>query len=56
MTSTLIAAPRKMLELTVDGQAVRVLDGSTILDACRLAGIDTPMFCYGDTLTSVNVC
>jgi predicted molibdopterin-dependent oxidoreductase YjgC len=56
MTSTLIAAPRKMLELTVDGQAVRVLDGSTILDACRLAGIDTPTLCYGDTLTPVNVC
>jgi predicted molibdopterin-dependent oxidoreductase YjgC len=56
VTSTLIAAPRKMLELTVDGQAVRVLDGSTILDACRLAGIDTPTLCYGDTLTPVNVC
>jgi predicted molibdopterin-dependent oxidoreductase YjgC len=56
MTSTLIAAPRKMLELTVDGRSVRVLDGSTILDACRLAGIDTPTLCYGDTLTPVNVC
>ena len=40
--STLIAAPKKMLELTVDGQSVRVMDGSTILDACRLLGIDTP--------------
>jgi len=54
--STLIAAPKKMVELTVDGQSVRVLDGSTILDACRLAGIDTPTLCYGDTLTPVNVC
>ena len=45
-----------MLELTVDGQTVRVLDGSTILDACRLLGIDTPTLCYGDTLTPVNVC
>jgi predicted molibdopterin-dependent oxidoreductase YjgC len=56
MTMTTIAAPRKMVELTVDGQTVRVLDGSTILDACRLAGIDTPTLCYGDTLTPVNVC
>ena len=45
-----------MLELTVDGQTVRVLEGSTILDACRQAGIDTPTLCYGDTLTPVNVC
>jgi predicted molibdopterin-dependent oxidoreductase YjgC len=45
-----------MIELTVDGRPVRVLDGSTILDACRQLGIDTPTLCYGDTLTPVNVC
>ena len=45
-----------MVELSVDGQSVRVLEGSTILDACRLLGIDTPTLCYGDTLTPVNVC
>ncbi|HEX4526336.1 MAG TPA: 2Fe-2S iron-sulfur cluster-binding protein [Gaiellaceae bacterium] len=56
MATTLLAAPKKMLELTVDGQSVRVLEGSTILDACRLIGIDTPTLCYGDTLTPVNVC
>jgi predicted molibdopterin-dependent oxidoreductase YjgC len=56
MTTTLLAAPRKMVELTVDGESVRVMEGSTILDACRLLGIDTPTLCYGDTLTPVNVC
>jgi predicted molibdopterin-dependent oxidoreductase YjgC len=56
MTTTMIAAPRKMIELTVDGQAVRVLEGSTILDACRLLAIETPTLCYGDTLTALNVC
>jgi predicted molibdopterin-dependent oxidoreductase YjgC len=56
MTTVAIAAPKKMLELTVDGETVRVLEGSTILDACRLLGIDTPTLCYGDTLTPVNVC
>jgi predicted molibdopterin-dependent oxidoreductase YjgC len=56
MTTTMIAAPRKMVELTVDGQAVRVLEGSTILDACRLLAIETPTLCYGDTLTALNVC
>ncbi len=56
MTTTMIAAPRKMVELTVDGQAVRVLEGSTILDACRLLAIETPTLCYGDTLIALNVC
>src|ERR1051326_6205266 len=56
MTTTLVAAPKKMIELTVDGQSVRVLEGSTILDACRRLGVDTPTLCYGDTLTPVNVC
>jgi predicted molibdopterin-dependent oxidoreductase YjgC len=54
--TTLLAAPKRMVELTVDGEAVRVLDGSTILDACRMLSIDTPTLCYGDTLTPVNVC
>ena len=56
MTLVALAPPKKVLELTVDGRVVRVLEGSTILDACRLAGIDTPTLCYGDTLTPVNVC
>ena len=56
MTAVSIAAPKRIVELTVDGQTVRVTEGSTILDACRLLGIDTPTLCYGDTLTPVNVC
>jgi NADH dehydrogenase/NADH:ubiquinone oxidoreductase subunit G len=43
-------------DLTIDGQAVSVTEGSTILDACRSLGIDTPTLCYADTLTPVNVC
>jgi len=54
--TTLIAAPKRMVELTVDGETVRVLDGSTILDACRMLGNEQPTLCYGDTLTPVNVC
>jgi predicted molibdopterin-dependent oxidoreductase YjgC len=45
-----------VIELTVDGNAVQVEEGSTILDACRQAAIDTPTLCYGDTLTPVNTC
>ncbi len=49
-------ARRPLVELTVDGQAVSVPEGSTLLDACRQCGIDTPTLCYVETLTPVNVC
>jgi predicted molibdopterin-dependent oxidoreductase YjgC len=45
-----------MVELTVDGVSVGVPDGSTILDACRSASIETPTLCYLQTLTPVNAC
>ncbi len=51
-----LLAPRRMLELEVDGQTVSVFEGATILDACRKAGIDTPTLCYGETLQPANVC
>jgi predicted molibdopterin-dependent oxidoreductase YjgC len=56
MSTVSVATPRKVVELTVDGKPVRVTEGSTILDACKRAGIETPTLCYGDTLTPVNVC
>ncbi|HYI16878.1 MAG TPA: 2Fe-2S iron-sulfur cluster-binding protein, partial [Thermomicrobiales bacterium] len=46
----------RMVELTIDGQAVSVPEGTTILDACNELGIDTPVLCYGETLTPVNAC
>ncbi len=42
--------------VTIDGQAVSVPAGSTLLDACTAAGVDTPTLCYLGTLTPVNVC
>ncbi len=47
---------RPMVELKIDGKAVSVAEGSTILDAARKLGIDTPTLCFLDTLTPVNVC
>jgi NADP-reducing hydrogenase subunit HndD len=44
------------VELTIDGVAVSVPAGSTILEACRTEGIDTPTLCYLENLTPVNVC
>jgi predicted molibdopterin-dependent oxidoreductase YjgC len=45
-----------MVELEIDGRAVRVFEGSTILDACKSLHIDTPVLCYGETLRPANVC
>jgi predicted molibdopterin-dependent oxidoreductase YjgC len=50
-----VAAPASV-ELTIDGQTVAMPAGSTILDACRSQGIDTPTLCYAENLTPVNVC
>jgi predicted molibdopterin-dependent oxidoreductase YjgC len=47
---------RATVALTVNGQAVSVAEGSTLLDACRAAGSDVPTLCYLETLTPVNVC
>jgi predicted molibdopterin-dependent oxidoreductase YjgC len=47
---------RPMVELKIDGKVVSVPEGSTILDAARKLGIDTPTLCFLDTLTPVNVC
>ena len=44
------------VEVVIDGAAVTVPAGSTILDAARSAGIDTPTLCYLESLTPVNVC
>ena len=47
---------RRTIELEIDGEAVRVPEGSTILDACKSRGHEIPTLCYGDTLTPVNAC
>jgi predicted molibdopterin-dependent oxidoreductase YjgC len=51
-----IDAPRRLIDLEVDGMQVRVPEGSTILDALRAQGADTPTLCYLETLTPVNAC
>jgi predicted molibdopterin-dependent oxidoreductase YjgC len=56
VSSVSISAPRRVVEVTVDGRPVRVTEGATILDACKRAGVETPTLCYGETLTPVNVC
>jgi NADP-reducing hydrogenase subunit HndD len=48
--------PRRLLDVQIDGDTVRVPEGSTILDACRAQGVDTPTLCFADNLTPVNAC
>src|SRR3981081_2878605 len=54
--SIFLEAPRRLVDVSVDGQSVRVPEGATLLDACRAQGIDTPTLCYLENLTPVNVC
>ena len=51
-----IGSPRRLFDATIDGEPVRVPEGTTILEACRDRGIDTPTLCYLETLTPVNAC
>ncbi len=56
MTVVPLSPPRRLLDLEVDGDAIRVAEGSTILDALRQRGVDTPTLCYAENLTPVNAC
>jgi predicted molibdopterin-dependent oxidoreductase YjgC len=47
---------RRSIEIKIDAKAVSVAEGSTILDAARKLGIDTPTLCFLESLTPVNVC
>jgi NADP-reducing hydrogenase subunit HndD len=46
----------RQIDLSIDGQPVRVPEGTTLLQACRTQGIDTPTLCYLENLSPVNVC
>src|SRR5882724_305914 len=56
MTEVFLEAPRRLVDVTIDGETVRVPEGGTLLEACRQEGIDTPTLCYLENLTPVNVC
>jgi NADH dehydrogenase/NADH:ubiquinone oxidoreductase subunit G len=44
------------LELTIDGKAVSVPPGTTILSAAREAGIEIPVLCYFEHTTANGLC
>jgi predicted molibdopterin-dependent oxidoreductase YjgC len=56
MSAVPVGMPVKLIDLEIQGRTVRVPEGSTILDACRAVGVDTPTLCYADNLTPINAC
>ena len=45
-----------MMDLTINGQHLRVREGSTILQAAETAGIKIPTLCYHKTLSRYGAC
>ena len=56
ITSTPVAMPVRLVELTIDGETVKAPEGTTLLQACRGQGTEIPTLCYGETLTPKNAC
>jgi NADP-reducing hydrogenase subunit HndD len=51
-----MAPPKRPVEIQIDDETVQVPEGTTILDALRRRGVDTPTLCYLENLTPVNAC
>jgi len=49
-------AEQKMVSLTIEGRAVSVPEGTTILEAAKTAGILIPHYCYHPGLPVAGVC
>src|SRR3954466_298912 len=57
-TATPAAAPPapKLVNLTIEGRAVSVPDGTSILEAAKFAGVLVPHYCYHPGLPVAGVC
>ena len=45
-----------MINITIDGKAVQVEEGSTVLEAARAAGINIPTLCYLKDVNEIGAC
>ena len=45
-----------MVKMTIDGTEIEVEDGITVLQACELAGVEIPRFCYHERLSIAGNC
>ena len=46
----------KMVNLTIDGRPLTVPDGTLVVEAAKLLGIEIPVFCYHHKLEPVGAC
>lgn len=46
----------KDITLTIDGRTVKAPEGTMIVDAAKLVGIDIPVFCYHPKMEPVGMC
>src|SRR5438445_9547096 len=54
MTTT--TTPPGLVDITIDGQSVRVPAGTSVFDAARMNGINIPTLCHLQSQTPVGVC
>ena len=46
----------KLVTLTIDGTQVTVQEGTSVVDAAKLAGVDIPVFCHHPKLEPAGMC
>ena len=46
----------KQVTLTIDGKQVTAPEGTGVVDAAKMAGIDIPVFCHHPKLEPVGMC
>ncbi|XP_047315600.1 NADH dehydrogenase [ubiquinone] iron-sulfur protein 1, mitochondrial-like [Impatiens glandulifera] len=51
-----IPNPEDAIEVFVDGYPVKIPKGMTVLQACEVAGVDIPRFCYHSRLSIAGNC
>ncbi|KAM7529408.1 hypothetical protein LguiB_032818 [Lonicera macranthoides] len=51
-----ITNPEDVIEVFVDGYPVKIPKGMTVLQACEIAGVDIPRFCYHSRLSIAGNC
>ncbi len=54
--STMPGGNGRTVTVAIDGREVTVPEGTTLLGACRAAGVPTPTLCFLETLAPVNTC
>ena len=45
-----------LIELKIDGQSIKVKENSTLMEAIRESGTQTPIICYHEATTSEGLC